>query len=42
MKDVAGQAIREYIDRRVRTDRLGHILDEELARYGDVLKRLSQ
>lgn len=40
MQDVARSAIREYIDRTSRRELIGHVLDMELPRYAEALRRL--
>jgi predicted transcriptional regulator len=42
MQDIAREAVREYIDNRTRRERLNDVLDEQLPRYADALKRLGQ
>ena len=42
MQDVARQAIREYVDRTSRRDLLSKVLDEELPRYSEALRRLGE
>jgi len=42
MQEVARQAIRQYIDQRSRADRLSAVLDRELPRYADALRRLGE
>jgi predicted transcriptional regulator len=42
MQDVARGAVREYIDRTSRRELLDRILDEELPRYADALRRLGE
>lgn len=42
MQDVARQAIREYVDRTSRRDLLNKVLDEELPRYSEALRRLGE
>ena len=39
MKDIAAQAIREYIEQQVRADWLGQVTDEQLVRYRGALNR---
>jgi predicted transcriptional regulator len=42
MQEVVGAAIVEYVDRHARTEALGRILDEEVPRYADALRRLGE
>jgi predicted transcriptional regulator len=42
MQDVARQAIREYVEQRSRTDLLEQVLDEEIPRYAEALRRLGE
>jgi predicted transcriptional regulator len=42
MQAIAREAVREYIDNRTRRERLNDVLDEQLPRYADALKRLGQ
>lgn len=42
MEDVARQAVREHIDRASRRELLDEILDRQLHRYADVLRRLGE
>ncbi len=42
MQEVARGAIREYIDSTSRRDLLEQVLDEELPRYAEALKRLGE
>ncbi|MFZ5872268.1 MAG: ribbon-helix-helix protein, CopG family [Actinomycetota bacterium] len=42
MQEVARQAVREYIERTSRRDLLDRVLDEELPRYADALRRLGE
>lgn len=42
MQDVARSAVREYIDRTSRRELLDSILDEELPRYAEALRRLAE
>ena len=42
MQDVARQAIREYVEQRSRGDLLEQILDEEIPRYAEALRRLGE
>ncbi len=42
MQDVARSAVREYIDRTSRRELLDEILDEELPRYAEALRRLGE
>jgi len=42
MQDVARAAVREYIDRESRRELLDNVLDEELPRYAEALRRLGE
>ena len=42
MQDVARSAIREYIDQTSRRELLDEVLDEELPRYAEALRRLGE
>lgn len=42
MQDVARSAVREYIDRSSRSELLDQVLDEELPRYAEALRRLGE
>jgi predicted transcriptional regulator len=42
MQDVARQAIREYVEQRSRADLLDRVLDEEIPRYAEALRRLGE
>ena len=42
MQDVARQAIREYIENHSRSELLDGVLDEELPRYAEALRRLGE
>lgn len=42
MQDVARQAIREYVERHSRDDLLEKVLDEEIPRYAEALRRLGE
>jgi predicted transcriptional regulator len=42
MQDVARAAVREYIDRTSRRELLDVVLDEELPRYAEALRRLGE
>lgn len=42
MQDVAREAVREYVERRSRRERLDTVLDSELPRYAEALDRLGQ
>ena len=42
MQEVAREAVREYIDRTSRRELLDHVLDEELPRYAEALRRLGE
>ena len=41
-QEVARQAIREYIETRGRAELLDRVLDEELPRYAEALRRLGE
>jgi hypothetical protein len=42
MQDVARTAVREYIDRTSRQELLDEVLDEELPRFDEALRRLGE
>jgi plasmid stability protein len=42
MQEVARQAVREYVERTSRRDLLDRVLDEELPRYAEALRRLGE
>lgn len=42
MQEVARAAVREYIDRRSRRELLDEVLDEELPRFAEALRRLGE
>jgi plasmid stability protein len=42
MQDVARSAVREYIDRTSRRELLDEVLDQELPRYAEALRRLGE
>jgi hypothetical protein len=42
MQEVAREAVREYIERSSRRELLDHVLDEDLPRYAEALKRLGE
>jgi predicted transcriptional regulator len=42
MQEVAREAVRDYIDRTSRRELLDQVLDEELPRYAEALKRLGE
>ena len=42
MQDVARTAVREYIDRTSRRELLDAVLDDELPRYAEALRRLGE
>jgi hypothetical protein len=42
MQDVARAAVREYIDRTSRQELLDEVLDEELPRFAEALRRLCE
>jgi predicted transcriptional regulator len=42
MQEVARQAIREYIENHSRSELLSQVLDEELPRYAEALRRLGE
>ena len=42
MQEVVRQAIREYVESHSRAELLDKVLDEDLPRYAEALKRLGQ
>ncbi len=42
MQDVAREAVREYVDRTSRRELLDQVLDEDLPRYAEALRRLGE
>lgn len=42
MQEIVRSAVLEYIDRRSKADRLEEVLDTELPRYADALRRLGE
>jgi predicted transcriptional regulator len=42
MQDVARQAIREYVENHSRAELLDLVLDDELPRYAEALRRLGE
>lgn len=42
MQEVARQAVRDYIERTSKRELLDHVLDEELPRYDEALRRLGE
>ena len=42
MQEVARAAVREYIDRTSRRELLDEVLDEELPRFAEALRRLGE
>lgn len=42
MQEVARQAVRDYIDRTSRRELLDEVLDQELPRYSEALRRLGE
>jgi len=42
MQDVARQAVRDYIESASRRDLLDAVLDSELPRYAEALRRLGE
>ena len=42
MQDVARAAVREYIDRTSRQELLDEVLDDELPRFAEALRRLGE
>ncbi len=42
MQEIARQAIRDYIEAHSRAELLDQVLDEELPRYAEALRRLAE
>jgi predicted transcriptional regulator len=42
MQEVAREAVRDYIDRTSRRELLDEVLDEQLPRYAEALRRLGE
>jgi predicted transcriptional regulator len=42
MQEIVRQAIREYVESHSRAELLDQVLDEELPRYAEALRRLGQ
>lgn len=42
MQDVARQAVRDYIERTSKRELLDRVLDEEIPRYAEALRRLGE
>ena len=42
MQEVARQAVREYVERTSRRELLDRVLDEQLPRYAEALRRLGE
>ncbi len=42
MQDVARSAVRDYIDRTSRRELLDEVLDQELPKYSEALRRLGE
>jgi predicted transcriptional regulator len=42
MQEVAREAVRDYIERTSRRELLDEVLDEELPRYAEALRRLGE
>jgi predicted transcriptional regulator len=42
MQDVARQAVRDYVERHTRAELLEQVLDSELPRYAEALRRLGE
>jgi len=42
MQEIARAALREYVDRPSRRELLDQVLDEELPRYAEALRRLAE
>jgi predicted transcriptional regulator len=42
MQDVARAAVRDYVERSARRELLDRVLDEELPRYAEALRRLGE
>jgi len=42
MQEIARAALREYVDRASRRELIDQVLDEELPRYAEALRRLAE
>lgn len=42
MHDIARQAVRDYIERTSKRELLDRVLDQEIPRYGEALRRLGE
>jgi predicted transcriptional regulator len=42
MQDVAREAVRDYVERHARAELLDQVLDSELPRYAEALRRLGE
>jgi hypothetical protein len=42
MQDVARHAVRDYVERHTRSELLDQVLDSELPRYAEALRRLGE
>lgn len=42
MQEIARQAVREYVERTSRRELLDRVLDEQLPRYAEALRRLGE
>ena len=42
MQEVAKSAVEEYLESHIRADLIGRILDEELPRYAEAMRRLAE
>ena len=42
MQDVARSAVRDYVERSTRRELLDQVLDEDLPRYAEALRRLGE
>ena len=42
MQEVAREAVRQYVDRTSRRELIDQVLDEELPRYAEALRRLGE
>lgn len=42
MQEVARQAVRDYIERTSRRELLDQVMDEDLPRYAEALRRLGE
>ena len=42
MQEIARQAVRDYIERTSRLDLLDGVIDEEMPRYAEALRRLGE